>query len=268
MAPVGGIGGWTSPERQKVVFGIIDTLIKEFPVDKRRIYLQGFSMGGGGTWQYLQQRPGFFAAANPQAAAPRALDAEKIKDTPIWASIGAQEPGSERLTPQIAALRAANGDDRGGLTEVTGVNPRYNIFPDTDHSGAQVATQKLPGFMDWMYAQVNDGNVPPNVHFTEPKIGAASEARTVKATVVAKDPDGKIAKVEFLLGDKIVQTVTEEPYECTYKDLPDGPQTLKAKATDSGGKSRTDELTIQIGKPSAPGVPAAARPTTATQPAK
>lgn len=45
MAPVGGQGGWTSEARQQAVFGLIDALVKEFPIDRRRMYLQGFSMG-------------------------------------------------------------------------------------------------------------------------------------------------------------------------------------------------------------------------------
>jgi pimeloyl-ACP methyl ester carboxylesterase len=249
MAPVGGRGGWTSEARRKAVFGIIDGLIKEFPVNRQRIYLQGFSMGGAGSWDYLQQRPSFFAAANPQALGGRKLDAAKVKNTPIWATVGADDrrwlPG---MKATVAAVRAANGDDRGALTEVTGVNPRFSVFPKTNHGGAQGATQKIPGFMDWMYAQVNDGNIAPNVRFVQPALGDASETGTVKAVVVANDPEGKLAKVEFYLGEKLVSERTEAPYEFTYSDLPDGAQTLKAKAVDAGGKSRTAELQIQIGK--------------------
>ena len=69
LAPVGGTGGWTSPARRQAVFEIIDGLLEEFPIDRQRIYLMGFSLGGAGIWNYLQQRPGFFAAANPQAPA-------------------------------------------------------------------------------------------------------------------------------------------------------------------------------------------------------
>lgn len=56
------------------------------------------------------------------------------------------------MTATVARLRAANGDTRGGLSQVTGVNPRYSIFPNTNHGGVQTATQKMPGFMEWMYS--------------------------------------------------------------------------------------------------------------------
>ncbi len=246
VAPVGGQGGWTGPARETAILGILDGLIAEFPVDKRRIYLQGFSMGGAGTWFLLQRRPGFFAAANPQGAGSRGLDPQLVKDTPIWATIGSEDRSVSRVEANVAAIRAANGDPRGGLTQVTGVNPRFTIFPNTDHGGAQVATQRIPGFAEWMYAQVNDGNVPPTVRFVEPALDSAVESGTVKAVVAASDPEGKLARVEFYRGDEKVHTSTEGPFEFTYSDLPVGPHLLKATAVDAGGKSRTAELTVRV----------------------
>ena len=41
-----------------------------------------------GRGNYLQQRPGFFAAANPESLAGQDLDPEVLKNTPIWATIG------------------------------------------------------------------------------------------------------------------------------------------------------------------------------------
>ncbi len=246
VAPVGGRGGWTNQPRETAILGILDGLIEEFPVDKRRIYLQGFSMGGAGTWHLLQKRPGFFAAANPQGAGSRNLDPQLVKDTPIWATIGDQDRSVSRVTANVAAIRAANGDPRGGLTQVTGVNPRFTIFPNTSHGGAQGGTQRIPGFMDWMYAQVNDGNLAPTVRFVEPALDSASENGTVKAAVTASDPEGKLARVEFYRGDEKVHAATGSPFEFTYSDLPVGPHVLKATAVDAGGKSRTAELTVRV----------------------
>ena len=247
MAPVGGRGGWTSESREQAIFGIIDGLLEEFPVDRRRIYLQGFSMGGGGTWHLLQRRPGFFAAANPQALAARSLDPAKLKDTPIWATIGSDDRSLSRMTANVAAVRAANGDARGGLPLVSGVNPHFTVFPDTNHGGAQGGTQKIPGFKQWMYAQINDGNIPPNVRFIVPKLNARTETGDVEASVAATDADGKIARVEFYHGDKKVAEDAQQPFTFHYQNLPTGAQVLKAKAVDEGGKSRTAELVVQVG---------------------
>ena len=46
-----------------MVLKTIDALIREFPIDERRIYAMGQSMGGAGTWNLIASRPKFFAAA-------------------------------------------------------------------------------------------------------------------------------------------------------------------------------------------------------------
>lgn len=249
LAPVGGTGGWTSPARRQAVFELIDGLLKEFPVDQQRIYLMGFSLGGMGTWNYLQARPGFFAAANPEALAARDLDPEVLKNTPIWATIGINDDANrlEQVSNIVARIRLANGDPQGAATWDTGVNPRLTIFANTDHGGAQEKTQQIPGLREWFYAQSNNGNIPPNVRFVRPLPLDQEYTAPVAALVKATDPDGKIDRVEFSIGDKVLFVARQEPYEYSFADLAPGTYTLAARAVDNGGKSRTAEVTIRVG---------------------
>ena len=249
-APAGGQGGWSRNGRGESVLQIVDALIAEFPIDRQRIYIQGFSMGGAGTWHFLQERPGFFAAANPQAIGGGEVDVAKVKDTPIWATIGSDDAPQrvDQLTANISRIRLANGDPRGAATHVTGVNPRFTIFPATNHGGAQGGTQRIPGFVDWMYSQVNDGNVPPNVRFVRPTPGIGPYKTSVDAIVDARDPDGQVALVEFFVGDQQLHTAAQAPYDFLYQNLPPGPHLLKARATDSGGKTRMAEIWIEVGE--------------------
>ena len=251
VAPAGGTRGWTSAARRQAVFEIIDGLLAEFPIDRQRIYLMGFSMGGGGVWDYLQQRPGFFAAANPQAPAGGSVDPELVKNTPVWATIGINDSPNrlEQLTADVARIRAANGDPRGAATTETGVNPRFNIFANTDHGGVQEKTQQIPGLREWFYAQSNNGNIPPNVRFVRPLPLDQEYTAPVAATVKAADPDGKIDRVEFCIGDKVLFVARQQPFEYTFTDLAPGIHTLSARAVDDGGKSRTAEVTIRVGSP-------------------
>ncbi len=248
VAPAGGRGGWTSRERTAALFEIIDALIEEFPIDRRRIYLQGFSMGGYGTWHLLQQRPGFFAAANPQAAGGGTVDPEKVRRTPIWATIGALDRPQfrDQLTANVSRVRRANGDPRGPLTHVAGVNPRFSVFADTNHGGAQAKTQELPGFLDWFYAQVNDGNTAPNVWFTQPFDGAEYFSSTLEVRTEAEDADTEVVKVEFFLDGEPVGIDQAAPFEHVLSDLQPGAHEIEARAVDSGGKSRTATVEITV----------------------
>ncbi|MEZ5402916.1 MAG: alpha/beta hydrolase-fold protein [Bryobacteraceae bacterium] len=248
FAPAGGTGGWTREPRREKIFELIDGLLEEFPIDRRRIYIMGFSMGGAGTWNYIQERPDFFAAANPQAIGGGVVNAEAVKNVPIWATIGVDDNADriDQLTANVARIRTANGDPRGAATGVAGVNPRFNIFPATNHGGAQAKTQELPGFLDWFYSQVNDGNHAPNVRFIRPAPSPEPYQRTVGATVAATDPDGSVDRVEFFSGADLVAVDREAPYAHTFTGLAPGPRRLKARAVDAGGKSRTAEVTVLV----------------------
>ena len=61
---------------------LIDQLVKEAPIDAKRIYVSGMSMGGFGTWDAIQRRPNFFAAAVPVCGGGDTAEAAKIKDVP------------------------------------------------------------------------------------------------------------------------------------------------------------------------------------------
>ena len=47
------------------MFELVDTLIKSRPIDTKRIYITGLSMGAFGVWDAVQRRPELFAAAAP-----------------------------------------------------------------------------------------------------------------------------------------------------------------------------------------------------------
>ncbi len=249
VAPAGGIGGWVSPARRQAVFEIIDGLLNEFPIDRQRIYLMGFSMGGMGIWSYLQQRPGFFAAANPQGGPALELDPELVKNTPIWATIGIGDDPQrlQLLESNVARVRLANGDPSGAATWDTGVNPRLTIFADTDHGGAQEKTQQIPGLREWFYAQSANGHSPPNVRFVRPLPLDQEYSSPVAALVSASLPNGTIDRVEFCIGDKVLFVARQEPFEYTFTALAPGIHTLAARAVESSGKSSRAEVTIRVG---------------------
>lgn len=74
------------------VFLLLDALAEEFPIDTDRVYVQGHSMGGFGTWTAVVEQPNRFAAAIASAGwiGPWA-DVSRIKDLPMWAFQGGKD---------------------------------------------------------------------------------------------------------------------------------------------------------------------------------
>ncbi|MGH2647521.1 MAG: hypothetical protein ACRDE8_08140 [Ginsengibacter sp.] len=143
---------------------VMDDLIANHNGDPKRIYVCGFSMGGGGTFSIIQRYPNYFAAAITMGISFRG-DSIKIKDIPLWCNQGETDYFSRSLRKNVADIRYLNGDETDtGATWVTGVNPHYSNFKGIGH-GVQwnaASTQDLTG---WTYSKINDGNVYPTVFF-------------------------------------------------------------------------------------------------------
>ncbi|MCC5807874.1 MAG: immunoglobulin domain-containing protein [Opitutales bacterium] len=73
---------------------MLDDFLDSHPVDRNRIYVKGFSMGGATTWRFLFDRPDFYAAVIPYAGA-LSIDVEdltSVRTVPIWMMVGNQDP--------------------------------------------------------------------------------------------------------------------------------------------------------------------------------
>lgn len=126
----------------RLAFELFDRLATELPVDKDRFYITGISMGGFGTWDAIQRRPGFFAAAVPICGGGDTAEASKLKDLPIWAFHGDRDSVvPPRRTPDmIAAIRQAGGE------------PKMTIYPGVDHN-SWTATYADPALFVWLFDQ-------------------------------------------------------------------------------------------------------------------
>jgi predicted peptidase len=95
----------------RVALEIVDALCREFPIDERRIYVAGQSMGGGGVWHVTARRPRFFAAAVPCCGATTLEPAADSAPTPMWNFHGdADTTVPVRVSRErVAAVRKAGG---------------------------------------------------------------------------------------------------------------------------------------------------------------
>ncbi len=121
---------------------LLDQLIKQLPIDGKRVYITGYSMGGEGTFDFLTRRPDLFAAAIPICSVSDTAKAKLIYKIPIWAFHGDQDDVNNVIYSRIMinALKAQGG------------NPVYTEYPRVKHN-SQGKAYSEPGLFDWLFAQ-------------------------------------------------------------------------------------------------------------------
>ena len=126
----------------QMALNVIDALRREFPIDDRRIYVTGQSMGGLGVWNVTAYRQKFFAAAIPCCGSVGADDVRRAADTPVWAFHGDADDTVPVATSRerIAALRKA------------GAHPLYTEYAGVGHNVWEWAYTE-PALVEWMFAQ-------------------------------------------------------------------------------------------------------------------
>lgn len=130
-------------EPSRMIIATIAELQKEFPVDDRRIYIGGFSMGGCGTWDLLSRYPDLFAAAFPIAGPPgdRKALAPVIRHIPIWIFHG----GRDKVAP------VENSRSIAAALKEAGSPVKYTEYPDMGHETFRPLSE--PALTEWLFAQ-------------------------------------------------------------------------------------------------------------------
>ena len=142
----------------------IKALIKTLPsIDTDRIYIMGHSMGGHGTYIFIQLDTEYFAAAAPSAGSGLKrtedfIDPVKIKDTPIWAFHGDKDRTCpyERDRKVFDDIKALGGNMK--LTTWRGDNHGVSgkMIPGADNGTTEVSSNRCDDesdLMTWMFSQ-------------------------------------------------------------------------------------------------------------------
>ena len=72
VAPDSMPGNWSSPENEKAVNALLVTMLARYSIDKKKVVVTGFSMGGTGSWHFAGTFPERFSAVIPVAGRPPA----------------------------------------------------------------------------------------------------------------------------------------------------------------------------------------------------
>ena len=122
---------------------MLDYVLETFPeIDKDRVYVMGYSAGGGATWRWINQSPDRFAAAAPCGftGGSEEDDAKKLAKLPIWAMAGGDDGKNPAgIRKMVERLKAAGN-----------VNVKHTEFEGADHRAGGKAVFGTVELVDWM----------------------------------------------------------------------------------------------------------------------
>ncbi|HMH59913.1 MAG TPA: alpha/beta fold hydrolase [Bradyrhizobium sp.] len=72
VAPDSVRGNWSTSENEKAVNALLDMVMAHYAIDRKRVAVTGYSMGGTGSWYLAEKFPERFSAAIPIASRPPA----------------------------------------------------------------------------------------------------------------------------------------------------------------------------------------------------
>ncbi|MBR7029760.1 MAG: hypothetical protein IKI06_00800 [Prevotella sp.] len=253
---------------------IIDKMASLYNIDRNRVYLGGFSMGGMLTYNAINKISDIIAAfvscSGPSVITPKAglrpiplLHIQGTADN--W---GGVQPA---LNPWIS---------HNGCSTTDRVINNYNGFSGAKlhiwgpgNDGVEVRLIELKDKGHWICKepQVYTGKeiwnfckkyslnkTTPNVKITSPATGGKYICFAPKdelafpditITATADDPNGTVEKVEFYDGTTLIATCTAQPYKATLTTTKTGKHTLKAVATDNDGETSTATVEVTLQAP-------------------
>ena len=253
------------------VKAIIEKMASQYNIDRNRIYMGGFSMGGMLTYNAINKMADIIAAfvscSGPYVVTPNS----KTRPVPILHiqgtadNFGGVQPA---LNPWI---------QHNGCSTTAKVISNYNGFggaklhiwgPGKDGVEVRLIELKDKGHWITKEPQVYTGKeiwnfcsryslnkTKPSVTITSPKAGLIYNSFAPQGTATfpdititanADDPNGTVSKVQFYDGSTLLATCTSKPYKATLTGAKSGTHTLKVVATDNDGETASVTTSVTL----------------------
>ena len=266
----------TSGDRDiNFVKAIIEKMVTQYKIDRNRVYLGGFSMGGMFTYHAMNKIPDLIAAFAPVSGYPMggATANANVRPIPIL-HIHGTDDGTCSFSGAKPALNV--WVKHNGCPATAKVTSNYNNFNAKLHvwgpgnDGVEVRLLELAGKGHWISKETKvytDSEIWnfckkyslnktfPSVRITSPKtagkyisFGANGETSfpDLTITATADDSNGTVEKVEFYDGTTLLATCENAPYQAVLTGAKAGKHTLKAVATDNDGETSTSSIEITL----------------------
>ena len=121
---------------------LLKQIIKNYPVQKKQIYVGGLSMGGMGTFEIVYRNPKLFAAAFPICGGADVASAKRFSKTSWWIFHGGKD---DVVLPQfsqriVTALEQLHAD------------VKFTLYPEANHNSWDNAFAE-PGLIPWLFSK-------------------------------------------------------------------------------------------------------------------
>ena len=134
---------WSTPRSEGAVLTLVQHVLERHAIDRGRILVTGFSMGGRGTWYLAARHPEVFTGAIVMAGSPGEGDVEALTGTPLYLIHSPQDEVVPYEPVEAAYLELAGRDHPVEI----------RVLPGASHyaMGAYILPLRLSG--EWMLAR-------------------------------------------------------------------------------------------------------------------
>ena len=126
----------------RLLLQLTDSIEHRFDLKKTRIYVMGLSMGGMGTFEIVNRKPDYFAAAIPICGGGDAATAPVLASTKWWVLHGAKDD----------VVQPVYSDIMVDALKKSGAVLKYTLYPDANHNSWDPAFAE-PGLLQWLFTQ-------------------------------------------------------------------------------------------------------------------
>jgi len=103
---------------------LLDQVLADYRVDKKRVVLTGLSLGGFGTWSWSTEHPERFAGLVPICGGGKTAQATALKGMPIWACHGDAD----------SVVKFATGQAIVDAAKAAGADIKFTVYPGVGHN--------------------------------------------------------------------------------------------------------------------------------------
>lgn len=246
------------------ILALIDKMVKDYKIDRNRVYLSGFSMGGMLTYHAMTKIADKIAAFAPISGYPiYGMNFTSKRPIPIIHTHGTGDDVCvySKVQPILDGWIKRNNcsttptvkKNYGGYSHITrkewsgGTNGVKVVLMELANKGHWVSNDGLyTGDEIWKFCKnytLEQKGPVVNITYPTPNNPAS---RNFTAAAEATDKYGTVTKVTFYVDNINKGVATEAPFTCDIKNLSDGKHTLIVQAIDDKGYKGTTKITFTV----------------------